>query len=88
MQRSHLPEGQEDHHLDHRKLEQRVEWGQQLVGAQVEQQQGIQRHRVRDVVDDGNPQEPAASWYQLWATDICTDATWRGSNLGGVDFGD
>lgn len=50
-----LPVRQEDDRLDQRKLEQRLEGCQQLVGAQVEEQQAIERDRVGQVVEDGDP---------------------------------
>ena len=62
---SHLPEGEEDHQLNHRELEHGVEGCQQLVRAHVEQQQRVQGHRVRQVVHDGDPQVPAGQpWSQ------------------------
>ena len=53
---SHLPEGQEDHHLDDHELQEGIEGGKQLVRAHVEQHEGIQCQRVCDVVDDCNPE--------------------------------
>jgi len=59
MWRQYLPEGEEDHHLDHCKLQQGVEGRQELVGAEVEQQQCIQSRRVGKIVNDGDPEIPA-----------------------------
>mmetsp|Transcript_1664 Transcript_1664/g.5561 ORF Transcript_1664/g.5561 Transcript_1664/m.5561 type:complete len:200 (-) Transcript_1664:820-1419(-) len=50
-----LPVGQENHRLDQDELEQWPERLEQLVRAHIEQQQRIQRNRVRDIVDDRDP---------------------------------
>lgn len=54
----HLPEGHEDDRLDQHKLEQGVVGSQKVMRAQVEEQQRIQGHRVRDVVHNRDPQVP------------------------------
>lgn len=53
-----LPVAEEDDGLDQRKLEEGLEGRQQLVGAQVEEEQAVEGHGVGEVVDDGDPQVP------------------------------
>ena len=58
---SHLPEGQENHHLDDHEFQEGVEGGKQFVCAHIEQHEGIQSQCVRDVVDDCDPEVSAHS---------------------------
>lgn len=56
---THLPEGQEDHCFDNSELQQRIEGGQQLMRAHVEEHKGVQGHCVSHIVYDCYPQIPA-----------------------------
>ena len=47
-----MPEGEEDDGLDGEELDDRVERTQHLSGGVVEQEQGVQRQRDAEVVDD------------------------------------
>ena len=49
-----LPEGQEDDRLDGEELEDRVERPQEVLGAEVEEEQGVECERDGDVVDQGD----------------------------------
>ena len=58
--RQPLPERGKHHRLDGHKLEHRLERGQQVASAHVEEQQEKQGRRVRRVVQQRDPEVPAA----------------------------
>ena len=49
-----LPEGQEDDRLNGEELEDRVERSQEVLGAEVEEEQGVEGERDGDIVDQGD----------------------------------
>ena len=49
-----LPEWQEDDRLDCEELQDRVERSQQVLGAEVEEKEGVQGQGDGDVVDEGD----------------------------------
>lgn len=51
-----LPEGEEDDGLDRKELDDWVEGAEQVVGREVEQEQGVQGQGDAHVVDEGGVQ--------------------------------
>mmetsp|Transcript_48148 Transcript_48148/g.92031 ORF Transcript_48148/g.92031 Transcript_48148/m.92031 type:complete len:281 (-) Transcript_48148:739-1581(-) len=53
-----LPEGEEHHRLHYEELDHRIEGLEELLGSEVEEQQGVESHRVGGVVDGQDPHKP------------------------------
>lgn len=58
---STLPEGEENHRLDHQELQHGAVGAEQLPGGEVKEEEGVQGQAHGEVVDDGHVQVTAGN---------------------------